>query len=107
LKELNLNCNFKYFRKGRILDDEEYLPKGNSWINYRCVLKGGRSDVRFPNIQVEFFVIYTSMEKLISLEKVDLIGLDNKMDEWLMKAIDYDTSCKVSILEVESKGEYF
>jgi hypothetical protein len=62
---------------------------------------------QFTGTQIEFFIIYTSMEKLISLEKVDLIGLDKDMGKWLMTVIDYYTDCKVSRLEVQSVGDFW
>jgi hypothetical protein len=69
------------------------------------MLKGGKPDVQFKDVMIEFFVIYTSMKKLISMEKVDLIGYDENMNDWLMTAIDYDTDCEVTVLEVEKEGK--
>jgi hypothetical protein len=105
--ELHLNENYNYYRNGKILSNSDTLEEGNNWLSFRCKLRGGKPGTRFKEVQIELYVIYTSMEKLISLGKVDLIGLDAEMYKWLMTAIDYDTDCKVSILEVENKGEDF
>jgi hypothetical protein len=47
------------------------LFKGNNWITYKSILKGGKPE--FQDVMVELYVIYTSMDKFISFEKVDLI----------------------------------
>jgi hypothetical protein len=41
---------------------------------------------------------------MIAMKKVDLIGLDNEMEDWLMTAIGYHSDYKVEILEAEQVG---
>jgi hypothetical protein len=104
---LHLNQNYNYFKDGKLLKDEDILGTGNNWFSFRCRLPGGDPNVKFPTTQVELYVIYTSMDKLISLEKLDLIGLSSGMEEFVMMAIDYKTSCQVKILEVVGREKEF
>jgi hypothetical protein len=43
-------------------------------------------------VRIRFYVIYTSMDKMISMEA------------WLKTAIGYYTECNVEILDVEQDG---
>jgi hypothetical protein len=45
------------------------------------------------------------MNKLIKFEKVDLIGYDKNMNDWLLTDIDYKTDCEVTVCEVEPEGK--
>jgi hypothetical protein len=92
-----------------MLTENSYLSKGDNWLTYKSVLMGGEMKLKFQNVMIEFFVIYTSMDKLILFEKVDLIGLSDVMNIWLLTAIDYKTDCDATVLEVEKedKGNSF
>jgi hypothetical protein len=41
------------------------------------------------------------MNRIASMEKVDLIGLSSDIEDWLMTDIGYHSDCRVEILEVE------
>jgi hypothetical protein len=101
--DLGLDTNLSYYQDGTKLNDRSKMLKGDNWIEYRSVLSGGSP--KYPDVQIKFFVIYTSMNKLIKFEKVDLIGYDEDMDDWLLTAIDYKTDCGVTICEVEHVGK--
>jgi hypothetical protein len=97
-ENLKLDEKMVYYLNNVKLNTGSKLFKRDNWLDNRSILIGGGP--KYQDVQIEFFVIYTSMEKLIKFEKVDLIGLDNNMDEWLMTAIDYRTDCKITVCEV-------
>jgi hypothetical protein len=105
-EELKPDMNMAYYQNKIRLNAESKLIKGDNWLDCRSILIGGGP--KYQDVQIEFFVIYTSMDKLIKFEKVDLIGFDEDMDEWLMTAIDYRTDYKVTICEAGTvEGQSF
>jgi hypothetical protein len=54
VKELNLDSNYIYLQDGEILTDDDFLLKGNNWINYRCVLKGGKPAINLREPKLNF-----------------------------------------------------
>jgi hypothetical protein len=102
-KDLKLNQGLIYYRNDKKMIDDSIIIRGNNWLSYRSKLVVGHV-VENYNVQIKFYVIYTSMSRMISMGKVDLIGLDDEMDAWLRTAIGYQTDCNVEILDVDQRN---
>jgi hypothetical protein len=98
-EDIDLDPRMNYYRNDKKLTIGNLITKGDNWISYRSKLLGGGPE--FEKVMIKFYVIYSSMNRMLSMEKVDLIDLSNDIEDWLMTDIGYHLDYRVEILEGE------
>jgi hypothetical protein len=63
-EELELDPKWNYYQGKKKLEKGNILFKGDNWITYKSLLKGGKPE--FQDVMVELYVIYTSTDKFNS-----------------------------------------